>query len=455
MKKNIIRKSLFKTLLIVVISFISPNLFSQNNVDIYTLETFVKTVKENNLQLKISENNSKVADLSIKEAMSALLPQINGQAEAKRNFNDQYTYFEASDYENIDPITGEIPLIMQKFKMGFDNEFQAHLLLQQNLFSLKSIYDLKSARQYSDIGKLQNEDKIIKIIAESKKAFLQTVLIKNVYEVSKVSEQFAKENYLAAKNKFDNKLISELDLLQAKLRWEEELPKLLKAKRNYLILLGNLKVIAGINPTDSIAINYDLAKYELKNSTVNSDDVINNRIDYQLLKANNHLQELNIKNKQAEYYPTLNLKAGYSYFGSSDEWTVKDNQNKFTYTAVSLTVPIFSSGYRKVQVGKAKILSDNALLEKQEAKLSMTIEIQNLEMKLSEEYKTIQVAKSTRETAQKAYEIAVNTAKSGLISQLDLRKISNDYKRAEINLYNSIYNFKCTQIDFNNATANY
>ena len=455
MKIISIRKSLIKNLLIVAISFISQLLFSQNNVNIYTLETFVNTVRENNLQLKISENNSRVADLSIKEAMSALLPQINGQAEAKRNFNDQYTYFEAPDYENIDPVTGEIPQIMQKFKMGFDNEFQAHLLLQQNLFSLKSIYDLKSARQYSAIGKLQNEDQIIKIIAEAKKAFLQTVLIKNVYEVSQVSELFAKENYLAAKNQFENKLISELDILQAKIRWEEEIPKLLKAKRNYLILLGNLKVIAGINPTDSITINYDLAEYEFNNLTVNSNDVISNRIDYQLLEANNHLQKLNIKNKQAEYYPTLNLKAGYSYFSSSDKWTVKDNQNQFTYTAVSLTVPIFSSGYRKTKLSKAKIMADNASLEKQEAKLSMTIEIQNLEMKLSEEYKTIQVAKSTRKTAEKAYEIAVETAKSGLISQLDLRKISNDYKRAEINLYNSIYNFKCTQIDFNNAIANY
>jgi outer membrane protein len=85
----------------------------------------------------------------------------------------------------------------------------------------------------------------------------------------------------------------------------------------------------------------------------------------------------------------------------------------------------------------------------------MTIEIQNIELKLSEEYKTIQVAKSTGETAKKAYEIAVETAKSGLISQLDLRRISNDYNRAEINLYNSIYNFKCTEIDFNIAIANY
>lgn len=455
MKLFSIQETLITSLLIFAISFISQFSFSQSNVTIYNLETFVNTVRENNLQLKISKNESRVADLAIKEAISALLPQINGQTEVKRNLNDQFTFFEAPDFGNIDPVTGEVPQIMQRFKINFDNEFQANILLEQNLFSLKSIYDLKSARQFSTIGKLQNQDQIIKIIAEAKKAFLQTVLIKNVYQVSQVSELYAKENYATSKNKFENKLISELDLLQAKIRWEEEVPRLLKAKRNYLILLGNLKLIAGINSADSIEIECDLATYQLKDATVNSNNAISNRIDYQLLEANNYLQELDIKNKQAEYYPTINLRAGYSYFSSSDKWTFQDNQNKIIYTAVTFTVPIFSGGFRKSQLSKAKILSNITSLEKKEAKLSMTIEIQNLELKLSEEYKTIQVAKSTGETAKKAYEIAVETEKSGLISQLDLRRISNDYNRAEINLYNSIYNFKCTQIDFNIAIANY
>jgi len=446
---------IIKTVVLIGIILNAGFSFSQKKVYVYNLETFENAVHENNLQLKISENNSKIVTLSIKEAISALLPQVNGQVNAKRYFNDQYTYFEAPDYENIDPITGEIPMSMQQYKMGFDNEFQSHLLLQQNLFSLKSIYDLKSAQQYSDIGKLQNEDKVIAIIAEAKKAFLQTILMQKVHDVNKISEKFAEVNYLDAKNKYENKLIAELELLQAKIRWEEEVPKLLKAKRNYLILLGNLKVIAGINPTDSIILNYDLSVYKYNNPISNISNAIDQRVDYQLLEANNILQELNIKNKQSAYYPTLDLEAGYSYFSSSDNWTVTENQNKYLYAGVTLTIPIFSSGYRKSQLSKAKILSDNALLEKQEARLSMTVEIQNLEMKLTEEYKIIQVAKSISETAKKAYNIAVETTKSGLISQLDLRKISTDYKMAEINMYHSIYNFKCTQIEYNNAIANY
>ncbi len=455
MQSTSIKIPLAKSLLIIMVSIISETAYSQTKVKVYDLEAYVNTVRKNNLQLKITENKSNMASLSIKDAISALLPQVNVRAQATRFFDSQYTYFETPDFENTDPATGEVPTVMQQFKVGFNNEFQAHLLLEQNLFSLQKIYDLKSARQYSNTEELQNNNQIIKIIAEAKKAFLQTILIQKVVEVNEVSEKYAQDNYLAEKSKFENDLISELDLLQAKSRWEEEVPKLSRARRNHLILLGNLKVIAGINPVDSIALNYDLSFYDYKKPVDKATDVISDRFDYRLLETNEQLQELNIKNKKAEYLPALNLNIGYSFISTSDNLTFAENQNKFPYATVSLAVPVFSSGYRKNQVNKAKILRDNASLEKQEAELSMAIEIQNLKMKLEEEHETVQVAIAVRKTAKKAYDIAVETAKSGLISQLDLHRIGTDHKRAEINLHNNIYNLRCTQIDYNIAIANY
>lgn len=93
MKLFSIQGTLIKSLFIMTIRFISQFSFSQSNLTIYNLETFVNTVRENNLQIKISEKESRLADLSIKEAMSALLPQINGQTEVKRNLNDQFIFF--------------------------------------------------------------------------------------------------------------------------------------------------------------------------------------------------------------------------------------------------------------------------------------------------------------------------------------------------------------------------
>jgi outer membrane protein len=130
MKLFSIQGTLIKSLFIMTIRFISQFSFSQSNLTIYNLETFVNTVRENNLQIKISEKESRLADLSIKEAMSALLPQINGQTEVKRNLNDQFIFFEVPDFANIDPVTGDILQIVQRFKTNFNNESQANILLE-------------------------------------------------------------------------------------------------------------------------------------------------------------------------------------------------------------------------------------------------------------------------------------------------------------------------------------
>ncbi len=241
-------------ILVLLLSLNSSFLYSQNNTVEYNLEDFSETVLENNIQIKISQEKMKFTELSEKEAISVFLPQINAQTSAKHNFNEQLMYIEFPDYENIDPVTGEIPVALQEFNVGFNNNFQAHLLVEQNIFNLKSIYDLKTAQQSSKIGKLQNENNTKEILAQARKSFLQTVLMQQVYEINKLSEQNAKSNYLDAKNKYENKLISELEMLQAKISWEEEIQKTLQSERNTLILLSNLKFLAGLNSDDLLIL---------------------------------------------------------------------------------------------------------------------------------------------------------------------------------------------------------
>ncbi len=449
------KKNITTIILIFLLSLNSSFLYSQNNIVEYNIEDFSEAVLENNIQIKISQEKMKLTKLSEKEAISVFLPQINAQATTKHNFNEQLMYIEFPDYENIDPITGEIPVVLQEFNVGFNNDFQAHLLVEQNIFNLKSIYDLKAAQQSSQIGELQNENNTKEILVSARKSFLQTVLMQQVYEINKLSEQNAKSKYIDAKNKYDNKLISEFEMLQTKISWEEEIPKTLQSERNTLILLSNLKFLAGLNSDDSLVLKHDLSNFEQANSNVRISQSLKNRPDYKMLETNVDLQSNLVKNSQSEFYPTLSLNGGYSYLSNSNEWNFNENKNKYLYAELKLTVPIFSGGYRRTQIAKSKIEYNNSQLQKQEAELSMTIEIENLELKLAEELKIIEVTKSTLTTAKKAYQIAVSMAENGLISQIDFRKIRNDYKKAEINLFNSIYNYKCTQIDFNKAIGNF
>jgi outer membrane protein TolC len=236
-------------LLFYSISF-EPN-YAQKKIHTYSIESFVKDVKHNNLQLKIAEKEKDIIRKGENEAIATYLPQVNFQGKYQRNFHDQKMYIEFPDFSNIDPETGDIPVTLQEFNVGFKNDFQANFLLEQNIFSLKSIYEIKASHIHSKIGELEYASKTKEIVNNAKKMFLQTVLMKHVYQLSLEAEKNAYDNYATTQNKFNNKLVSEMELLQSKISWESEIPKTIQAKHNYIILQSNLKIIAGISPSIS------------------------------------------------------------------------------------------------------------------------------------------------------------------------------------------------------------
>jgi outer membrane protein TolC len=429
-------------------------LFAQETVHIYSIESFISAVKDNNLQLKIAEKEKEYIKKGTNEALAAYLPQINFQGTYQRNFNDQKMHIEFPDFSNIDPVTGKIPVTLQEFNIGFNNDFQADFLLKQNIVSLKSIYELKASRIYSKIGELEYISKTNEIVCNAKKMFLQTVLMKHVYELNLETESNAYNNYIATKNKFNNTLVSEIDLLQSKIRWENEIPKTKQAKRNYLILLNNLKTIAGLSSTDSIIAKYNFFVHKEKNNETEIDKVFENREDYQMLMHDIKLKKTLLNQEKAECIPTITGQLGYSYLSNSDKWKYNENVNKPFYAGLTLTVPIVSGGYRNARIKKAKLQYYISNYQEDDAKLSITIEVQNLEMKLQEEASIISSAETTLQTAKKGYELGQRNSETGLISQLDLREYSEDLKRAQLNLFYAIYNYECSLIDYNNAIGN-
>jgi outer membrane protein TolC len=445
---NVLKWILF---LILFWSLNSRSLYAQKQVYTFNIEGFVKAVKRNNLQLKIAEKEKDFIRKGTNEAIAAYLPQLNFQGKYQRNFNDQKMYIEFPDFSNIDPETGNIPITLQEFNVGFKNNYQANFLLEQNILSLKSIYEIKASCIHSKIGELEYTSKTNDIISNAKKMFLQTVLSKHVYELSQETEKNAYGNYITTQNKFNNRLVSEMDLLQSKISWESEIPKTIQAKHNYFILLSNLKVIAGLSPSDSIIAEYDLSNV-LKNEIITDmDAVFEHRDDFQLLLQNNKLQKALLNKEKAECLPSITGQIGYSYLSNSDNWKYDVNVNKPYYAGITVTIPIASGGYRNARIKKAKLQYDISGYKKDDALLNIVNEVRNLEMKLQEESSIISSAESTLKTAQKGYDLAKKNSVTGLISQLDLRQHREDMKKAQLNYYYAIYNYECSLIDYNNA----
>ena len=215
------------------------------------LEQFLDKVEKNSKDLKLAKKEIDMANAQKKEAWSLALPKIIAQGEYKRNLKANYMYLDLPP-----EMAGSFP---SKMKINYDNEFSFNTALSQTLFSFKVGNAIKAARQYSKLTDHVYDAQHQAIITFAKKGFHQTLLLKKVWMVNVASEKNAKENYDNMKNKFDNGLVSELELLQSEVRWQNTIPQASESKRNYEIALISLKDFAGIPQETPVARSFSEA----------------------------------------------------------------------------------------------------------------------------------------------------------------------------------------------------
>ena len=115
---------------------------------------------------------------------------------------------------------------------------------------------------------------------EVRKHFTKLYYLKNVFELNKESEKNANENYLNMKKKYEVGLVSELQLLQAEVRWKNLIPELTQSERNYLLALNSLKTLAGVDVKSSFQIKGEMTDVSKNPIKIELSDVLNNRSDY-------------------------------------------------------------------------------------------------------------------------------------------------------------------------------
>ncbi|MEJ2055985.1 MAG: TolC family protein [Calditrichaceae bacterium] len=391
----------------------------------YNLDAFLTQVKQNSKDLKLAKQDLKMASARKKEAWSTALPKISAQGNYKRNLLENYLYVDF-------PGQGK-----QKFKISYNNEFSMNAALNQPLFSFKIGNALTAAGQYKSMTEF---------------SFYQALLLKKVWDIAAASDGRAKENYDKVKYKYENGLVSEFELLQAEVSWKNKTPQTMEAKRNYDVLLANLKNFAGIPDNQDITLTGNLNTFPVKPQKETTENVLGIRPDFQAMIWQKRLQETGVSAARSDYYPSLNGSFVYAFSSQTDTWQLQNRNNNFIL-GLTLNIPIYTGGYTGAQVQKAKVDLEKTKINIEKNKDNISNELTNIFLRLDEAEKRIQSAKGTLNSAEKAFKIAEVSADNGLITQLELKdaRIFND--QAKLNYYKAVYDYLDAYFDWEKATG--
>jgi len=178
----------------------------------------------------------------------------------------------------------------------------------------------------------------------------------------------------------------------------------------------------------------------------------NNRLDYKIDNKNLVIKALDVKRREAAFYPTLSGYARYGGQAYSNDFDDAFN-HWFDYSSVGLklSVPIFSGMRRSSQLQQAKLSLANA---KENLKLNLNnyeLQYQNATTQLLSSYTNLSNNKANLDLAKDVFESTSLQYQKGTASLSDFLNSDYAYKEAQSNYITSLLNFLSGRLDYEKA----
>jgi outer membrane protein TolC len=266
-------------------------------------------------------------------------------------------------------------------------------------------------------------------------------------DVSRASEVNAHDNFRDMQLKFDNGQVSQLELLLAETRWRNAVPETQKAERNLNLAMNTLKNLAGIPLDSDIILQVKLDDVPELPEKVAIDAVVEIRPDMRALAWEERLRKTVMGAARDAYKPTVTGTVAYAYSGQSNEFKL-DEENKFWYAGVKLSIPLYTGGAIDANIQKARVELDKTTVRMEKSRETISIDLENIYLRMREAKLRIESASTTRSTAEKAFSIAEATTRDGLTTQMQLKDARLSFDQAAIGYYAAVYDYMAAYFDY-------
>jgi outer membrane protein TolC len=401
-----------------------------------TLDKAVEIALDQNLTVKIADEEITRVDWLRKENWYALFPDLNGSAQYTNNvlkpvfFSD---FFPGGKMEvgstHSYAVTGSVSvpiLSMPLFKS-----------IQLSELELKSA--LESARGAR-----------IELVTEVKKSFFGILMARESLRVLEESYSNAKETADNIRKMYENGLASEYDMIRSDVSVRNITPSIEQAKNGLELAKMQLKVLLSLDITAPVDVEGEISDYrdEIEASAPSLPAMLEGNSNLRALEIQLATMNKNYELIRSQRLPSLAGFANYQLQMQNNEFTFNEQWTNSFAVGLSLQIPIFNK--MSVNLKEKQTKSGIRQIEYQKELLN-----NNLRLSLKNSINEMRRAKVQLESdeeavrqARKGYEIAKVRYETGSGTLLEL----ND---TEIALTNARLNLNQTIFDYVNARAEY
>jgi outer membrane protein len=417
----------------------------------FTLEEAKTFAIQNSKDLSLKQIEVNQAKLKVKESLSYLLPQVNGEL--------TYTHYGKLNSTIIPAGTFGIPE-EQIVQFGTPNNVNVAINASQAIFNGVFLVGFKAADVFV---KMTEQEKAVK--AEDIKDMISRSYF-NVL-IARESETIVSKNIknleLLLQNTqllYKNGLAEEIDVDRLTLSLANLKTQVNTLENNIQLTEVVLKFQMGYPLEENIILSQNLSDFVDSTIIVYPDSGnFNSRTELQLMDLREQVNIANIKRLKFANLPSLNAfsslgssaqreKFSFFNFGSQYKWF------NSRYFGVQLTVPIWDSFGRKSRVNSAKEDLQRIKIGRDQLQESFKLTYSKARLDYANAINEYNNTNRNMQLAEKIYKVAQLKYKQGLGSSLELTNAEQQLYTTQATLINSMYKILIAKTDINKALGN-
>ncbi len=435
------RKILKLAILSLSFAFVNVNLLGQESVLKLDLETALKIAHDNNPTIKIADIEIQRVDYAKKEAIGALLPNLNAVGQYTDNVMKQVMFMP----ESFSALMGG-----QKYmEMGYKNSYSGVLSTQIPIVNFTLWQNIKNKQNDIDIIIEKSRASKIEMTKQVKDAYFGVLLSKSSLKVLEQSHKNALETLKNIENSYKQGVVSEYDFIRAQVNVNNLNPILINAKNGVELAIMQLRMILSLPAEQVIETQETLESFNdniTLFSEINKETALSQNSDLKILDYNINGLKNQLKLINTQHLPMLSASGNYIYQTQSEDFNFKEyNWVSSASIGLQLTVPLFSGMQKVNQAKQVKMAIKGLQLQREYAKDGINLQIQAALNQMKAAKEQLNVNKDAINQAKRGYEIAKVRYQVGSGTILELNDSELSLTQSSLNYQQSLYNFLAAQ----------
>lgn len=402
----------------------------------YTLRDCVNQGIDKNFNILMAKNELGIAENSADILNSDFLPSLSFRASHDASWD-------ATDITTHDDVSTHT----DAYYIGASS---IGLYLNWTIFDgMSNAANFERFKAQMQLQDIQTMIAVEDFILSMSQEYYTYIALKQRLNVQKQILTLSAERMRIAKIKYESGSSSNIELLQARVDYNNDSTSLIETKQNLdlqRIILNDLMMMDDLQlnnwdiATDKIVCNANLSYDELWNSCLNKNSSL------LLAQKQTDVTIIDIKSCRSNFYPSLDLSGGYSYlFNQAANGSYKTRKVSDPNIGLTLSIPLVNT--KNIQSLKnAKLTKLNSELAQKEMERQLKLEFTSNWIEFRNYLNLIELEENNLLSSKASLDAASLQYKQSQISGLQLREAQNSYLQDQYDLLEVNLNAKMQEV---------